>query len=270
LGETYRGAVAAWECDAFGHLNIAFYVERFADAARDLLERLAARARWRDRGIAVRYERELRAGEALVVRSAVAAIDEDGIRLRHETYTGGGARCTIAEHRLVPQGAMPAGIVPVAALLQKEDFPVLDIPSGAGPIASGRDRVKPWEIDDSGLSLLGHLHRFSNACLHVCDAIGMDGDYRRAAGRGFSTFETRLALVGTAPAAGEGLSLTSSILAVGNSSIRMLHRMHATGDGREIAHFHQGGVHFDLEQRRAAPWPAALRARAEALRTPSA
>ena len=32
--ETYRGVVAAWECDAFAHLTIAYYFARLEDAVK--------------------------------------------------------------------------------------------------------------------------------------------------------------------------------------------------------------------------------------------
>src|SRR3546814_18572979 len=31
--ETYRGSVAAWECDQYGHMNVQFYTARISDAA---------------------------------------------------------------------------------------------------------------------------------------------------------------------------------------------------------------------------------------------
>src|SRR3546814_14706816 len=35
--ETYRGSVAAWECDQYGHMNIQFYVGRISDAAASIM-----------------------------------------------------------------------------------------------------------------------------------------------------------------------------------------------------------------------------------------
>ena len=40
MAETYRSVVAPWECDVMGHLTIAYYFDRFADAAFALIERL--------------------------------------------------------------------------------------------------------------------------------------------------------------------------------------------------------------------------------------
>src|SRR5438552_3101292 len=105
LVETYRSAVAAWESDVMGHLTIASYFDRLADAAFNLIERLVPAAppgaMWRHEQIAVRYERELRAGDGIAIKSAVIGRDGDRIRLGHLLLdTGTGERASVAEHRL--------------------------------------------------------------------------------------------------------------------------------------------------------------------------
>ena len=100
MTETYRGAVAAWECDAFGHLNIAFYVDRFAAASADLLERTAPDTAWRTVSLDVQYLSELRAAAGIVIRSFILAADGRLVRLAHEAVTLSGERTTLAEHRL--------------------------------------------------------------------------------------------------------------------------------------------------------------------------
>ncbi len=261
LVETYRGNVAAWECDAFGHLNIAFYVDRFADAAADLLERCAPGQPWRTLALDVRYLRELRAGDGCVIRSAVLQADATAVTLAHEVIDGTtGERSTLAEHRLA------GAATPAAASLAWERFPAMAWPASAGRIVAGRDGAKPGEIADGRLSLLGFLHRFSNACLHVVEAFGMTAAYRRDARRGFATFETRLVIDDPRASVGDGLVASGDVVAVGNSSLRMLHRLASSRDGRQLARFHQAGVHFDLDARRAAPWPESMRLRAAALR----
>lgn len=270
--ETYRGGVTAWECDVFGHLNIAFYVERFADAASDLLERHAPGRQWRTLALDTRYERELRAGEGVAIQSAIIAVGEHALRIGHVAVnSANGKRTTLAEHDLAPESMRGwdetrEALVRNAAAWQEPALAPVRLPAGEGPIASGRDRVKPWEADHNGtLSLLGHLQRFSTACLHVVDAVGLDDEYRRTARRGYATFETRL-LLESAPAVGEGVALASAVIDAGNSSLRMFHRMSPSRGGAAIASFYQAGVHFDLETRRSAPLPEEIRARALALR----
>jgi acyl-CoA thioesterase FadM len=266
LVETYRGGVAAWECDVFGHLNIAFYVDRFADAALDLLERHAPGRRWRTLALDTRYDRELRAGAGLAIRSALLEAHPDRVRIAHELVESAtGTRASVAEHVLAPVPG-PVAAAPSAADFAWQPLPPFAWPPGGGRIPAGRDRAAPAETAEGGLSLLGCLHRFSNACLHVIDSIGMMQSYRELERRGFATFETRLAIGDSSAIAGEGLVTTSDVVMVGRSSLAMVHRLHATRDGRPIARFYQAGVHFDLAARRSAPWPAELRMKAEALR----
>jgi acyl-CoA thioester hydrolase len=126
-------------------------------------------------------------------------------------------------------------------------------------------------VDETGgLSLAGFVHRFAAAGLQVIGAFGVTGDYMRRQHRGLATFETRLELEPESPRAGEGVIVSSSLLDVGNASMRMAHEMRATGDGRLLARYYQAGVHFDLDARRSAPLPPELRERALLLRRETA
>jgi acyl-CoA thioesterase FadM len=55
---------------------------------------------------------------------------------------------------------------------------------------------------------------------------------------------------------------------LGNSSLRMIHRMTNARTGAEIALVGQFGVNLDLDARRPARWPDDIRARAAALVIP--
>jgi acyl-CoA thioesterase FadM len=123
--------------------------------------------------------------------------------------------------------------------------------------------VKSWEADETGhLSLFGFVDRFSTANLVNMNRVGMNSTYMRAEKRGFATFETRLELSLPSPSMGEGLATTSGIMDLGKSSVKILHVMRRAQGGGRVARFYQAGVHFDLEARRSAPLPEALRAEA--------
>ena len=280
LSETYRGVVAAWECDVMGHLTIAFYFDRFTDAAYSLVEQLAPAkappaAAWRSTALLVRYQKELRAGDGFYIRSGIIGRDGEAIRIGHELARADTREpCTLVEHTLMPRD-LPYGSHAEQRRVLGEATVAWTTPGFddiAAPtrrehmIDSGRDRVKAWELDERGaLSLSGFVHRFAHACLHVCSAFGMTTDYMRAERRGFSTFETRLELLAPAPLAGDALLVRSGLISAGNSSLRMLHEMSHAQSGERLAVFHQSGVHFDLEARRSAPLPSTLRERANAL-----
>lgn len=280
LMETYRSAVAAWECDVMGHMTIDYYFDAFGDAAFDLIERVApakapAAAAWRSASLLVRYEKELRAGDGFFIRSGIIGKDDDAIRIGHEVSKADTREvCTLAEHTLAPREVPYGGLAEQRRMLADAiapwttpGFDEIALPAHVERmIDSGRDRVKAWEVDERGeLALSGFVHRFAHACLHVCSAFGMTPSYMREAKRGFSTFETRLALAAPSPGAGDGLALQSGLLAVGNSSLRLLHELRNARTGEWLASFHQSGVHFDLEARRSAPLPDAVRTRARAL-----
>jgi acyl-CoA thioesterase FadM len=279
LVETYRSVVAAWECDVMGHLTIAYYFDRFTDAAFALIERLDAAippaAAWRTESVLVRYKKELRAGDGLCIRSGIIGSAGNTLRIGHELVdTGSGEVATTVEHNLaalaLPYGGRAEHQRALAAAVVPWPWPGFDdIPASHHDermIDSGRDRVKAWEVDAQGeLTLSGYVHRFAFACLHACAAFGMTPAYMRERKRGFSTFETRLHLLARPPGAGDGLVVRSGLMGAGNSSIRLLHDMRHAKSGECLALFHQAGVHFDMEARRSAPMPAELREKAQTL-----
>lgn len=274
LAEAYRGGVVIQECDAFGHLNIAYYVERFADAAWEMMRRVAPGTRWRTHAINTRYLTELRAGDPIAISTGIIALDAATLKLGHIATNGmGGAPTTIAVQVLVldaPDGEawaeLRAGLAGSVAAWAQPGFDPIALPDQAGPVASGLNRVKPWEADAAGrLSLFGFVDRFSTANLINMNAAGMSSTYMRTEKRGFATFETRMELFAPTPAVGEGVAITSGMIEIGKSSVRILHEMRLSQGGRRVARFYQAGVHFDLEARRSTPLPDALRARARAL-----
>jgi acyl-CoA thioesterase FadM len=264
--ETYRGVVAAWECDVFDHLTIAYYFDRFPDASAALRHKLGV-AGGRTTALAVRYLKEMRAGDGFHVESGVLGEAEGGLRVGHRVVNSAtGETTTTAEETLalnrVPPAAdwlhidweKPAG----------EDPPVPE--SWVGFVDTFRDAVRPAETDIEGrLSIPGYVHRFSGACLQLVTRFGMTPAYMRQAKRGFSTFETRLRLIGPPPRAGDLLLVRSAVAQMGGSSIRIVHRMSEARSDAPVAVFHQSGVHFDLEARRSAPWPEELREKGRAM-----
>lgn len=276
FGESYRGDVEAWECDAFGHMNIAFYSERFGDAAASLLFRLAPTRHFRTVSLLVRYRRELRAGAAITIRSAVLGVGEGAkrerqVRIGHELTAEEGAVATEAEHIVAPRDAkmrtgLKSALETAATAWNAEPFAPVKLPMTHGALPSLRDRVKSWELDETGrLSLVGHVRRFSTAVTHVMSAVGMSAAYIAHERRGFATFESRLALSPWQPGAGAEVAATSGFLTVGRSSVTMVHDLIEVKGGDRIARLYLAGVHFDLDCRRATPMPETMRATAAGL-----
>jgi acyl-CoA thioesterase FadM len=271
LVECYRGGVLIQECDAFGHLNIAYYIERFADAGYELMHRLAPGTRWRTRAMNTRYVAELRAGDPIAIRSGIIAVDTATLTLGHIATNGMGGPVTTSAEQVIaleaPDGeswAVTRAKLEAAVAPWKElRVEPLKLPERAGPVATGLARVKAWQADEEGrLSLFGFIDRFSTANLINMNAAGMSSTYMRGQKRGFATFDTRLELFPPAPAVGEMVAMQSGMLNVGNSSVTILHEMRLPHSKRRVARYYQAGVHFDLEARRSAPLPESIRDKA--------
>lgn len=272
LVESYRGGVLIQECDAFGHLNIAYYIERFADAGHELMQRLAPGTRWRTRAMATRYLAELRAGDPIAISSGVIALDAATLKLGHVATNGMGGPVTTSAEQVIafdaPDGEdwvetrakLDGALVP----WKEMPFERVTLPEKSGPVPTGLARVKTWQADEEGrLSLFGFVDRFSTANLINMNAAGMTSTYMRVEKRGFATFDTRLELFPPAPTIGDAVAISSGMLSVGNSSVTILHDMRLQRTGRRVARYYQAGVHFDLEARRSSALPESLRENAK-------
>ena len=137
-----------------------------------------------------------------------------------------------------------------------------------GFIPTVRDRVKPMDLDADGtFALAAFVHRFTAANIQALAAIGMTSSYMQAERRGYSTFELALRVTGS-PRLGDPVLVETGIVHLGNSSIRFLHRMCDPNDGGEFARLGQFGVQLDLNTRRPAALPEALRSAATRLLVP--
>lgn len=89
---TYRGTVFPWHCDHIGHMNVMWFVGKFDEATWHLFSSLGLTPsyfREKHRGMAgleqrISYQRELRAGDIVAVRSAVLEMGEKVMRYVHE------------------------------------------------------------------------------------------------------------------------------------------------------------------------------------------
>ena len=78
------------------------------------------------------------------------------------------------------------------------------------------------------------------------------------------------ATFGKLPRLGASVLVETGIVHLGNSSVRFMHRMSDPADGHEFARMGQFGVQLDLETRRPAALPEALRTAAARLLVPVA
>jgi len=285
--ETYRGMVYRWEVDPVDHFTVAFYFARFEDATLALLHAVGldpdALARAGQAAFTVecnvRYRRELRVGDILHIRSGITDAGDDGVGAAHEVVdSGDGTICTSVEQRIVLVEAASRKRRPLtpaqrqAALARRvetESAPdaaaVAHPESDEGFVDSAADAIKPLEVNTSGeAGFAAYIHRFTASNSQVLGAFGLTPEYCRREHRGFSTFDFRLRFLG-ALRAGDLVRVRSGLLHVGNSSIRILHRLTNGRTGELVCTLEQGGVNLDLEARRPSPLPPEMRERALAL-----
>ncbi|WP_374630569.1 acyl-CoA thioesterase [Ferrovibrio sp.] len=197
--ETYRGSVAAWECDQYGHMNVQFYVGRISDAAASTM--LAAgmgQSALTERGLGIvavnqniDYVQELRAGALIRMESAIKSIEGRKVVFHHRLFDAEtGALAMQADvlglcfdlkarkttpfpddlaqgfARLLMDGTesqKPHQIVP-QALPELED----------GCLAGYRGPVNAWECDRMGhMNVQFYLGRAAEAVNHVFAALDL-------------------------------------------------------------------------------------------------
>jgi acyl-CoA thioesterase FadM len=274
--ETYRGTVPPWQCDVTEHFTVAYYFDRVEESEANLADALGlgdlSRGGISVRRLDVRFARELRAGACFHVESAALGVDAQEMRLGHRVVDSANGEVVtwFDEHWDLP--LTPRQRSAIEGRLRVWDGPATETrpepASTAGFIPTARGRVKPGDLDAAGhFSLSAMVHRFSNSSGQAGAAIGFDTSFMQQNRRGFSTFELNLRISGVLPIDAPYL-VESGIGHLGNSSLRMIHRMTDARSGAEIARLRQFGVNLDLDARRPARWPDDIRNRAAALVVP--
>ena len=289
--DSCRGSVPAWEVDHVGHFTVAYYHQRIEDAGLVVLEALGLGPRSAveaGRGCAttdchVRYLHELRGGDIYHVESGVLAVEDEALVLVHRLFdSASGTLCTTVRQRVahlelatdkpIPLASAARSAVLAHQVQWEEPAPERrPRPTGdAGFVDGTLDTVKLSEMNVLGRAGLSHyIHRFSASGGHLMAAFGMSPAYMRSEVRGLSTFEFQLSIAG-ALRPGDVVRVQSALVHVGNSSLRLFHRMRHAHSGEVVATLEQSGVHPDREARRPTPLPDALRAKARAMLVPTA
>ena len=275
--ETWRGIVAPWECDITQHFTIAYYFDRLADATPMLASSLGINAASQSAGrrLDVRFVRELRAGASFHILSAPLALDKASLRLGHQYVDSANGEVTawveetldnaVARLSDKARDAIERGLASwPGPVVERRPEPT----TTQGFIPTARDRARAADFDaDGNFTLAAFVHRFTTGCMQALAAIGATAVYLEADRKGFSTFELALRVTGW-PQLGSPVLVETGIMHLGNSSIRFLHRMSDPVVGREFARMGQFGVQLDLDTRRPAALPEALKTAAQRLVVP--
>ena len=149
--EVWRGSVAMWECDAMGHLNVAFYVAKSMEGLIGLAAELGmddafapdARATLLVREQHIRFIREARPGAPLTMTAGVIEIGDCEARLlfllRHRSGELAASFQTVVAHATAGDGRAfpwPARMRERAAAL------AIEVPAEAAPRSIGLEPVE--------------------------------------------------------------------------------------------------------------------------------
>jgi len=143
--------------------------------------------------------------------------------------------------------------------------PVGDI-SVYTPIETYRGFVYPSVIDNVGhMNVQSYTGRFDEATWQFLAHLGLTPSFLKRNQRGavavdHHTQYRREVLAGSL------LHITTQLVALGRTSIRLVHRMYDSETGEEVATTALVGVYFDLERRAPTPLPTAVHRRATELR----
>jgi acyl-CoA thioester hydrolase len=276
--EVWRGGVAAWECDAMGHLNVGFYVTRAMEGLAGLAAELGmpgafapdAQATLMVREQYIRFLREARMNAPLAMTGGVLSMDDCEARLVFTLRHADGAlaacfqtvvvHATSREGRAFPWGErararaealaaeVPAGGEPRSIALEPVDTQAsLERALALGIPVTARGVVLAQHCDPFGrLRAEGFMQRFSDAMPNLFAQRGRIGDRER---RGGAALEYRL-IQHAWPRAGDRLEVRSGI-GGGDSRIqRLYHWMLDPATGRPWATAQAISVSFDLETRK--------------------
>ncbi len=275
--ETCRSTVAPWECDITEHFTIACYADRIDQASTTLADLLDLADHVQNgvfpRRFTLRFVRELRVGASFHVESAPIGLDS-AMRFGHRFVDSVNSETVTWVEEVwetVPlSDAQRKRLAEALASWDESNIEERPDPTATtGSIATARGRVRPGDLDEFGrFTLAAFVHRFTDANIQIMAAIGMTSDYIKAERRGYSTFELALRIAAS-PRLGDHYLIETGIAHLGNSSMRFFHRMWDPRSRQEYARLGQFGVQLDLDARRPAPLPDAIRTAATRLLLPT-
>lgn len=278
--EVWRGGVAAWECDAMGHLNVEFYVAKSMEGLGGLAAELGmpdaftadARATLMVREQHIRFLREARPGAALAMTGGVLEMGETEARLGMVLRHSDGAICasfqTVVAHvtagdarpfpwpaRVLAQAAALAAEVPPEAAPRSIGLdPVVSQASLARAEALGLARTGMGVVSAADCDLFGRMRpekmmaRISSGIPHVLDGRRTEAEASGARAGG-AALEYRLIHLDW-PRAGARVALRSGVSGGDARFRRLTHWLLDPESGKAWGVAEAVAVSFDLETRK--------------------
>ena len=293
LIDTYRGYVSLAECDEMGHMNIQHYVGKASDAHFNLRAALGLgyehQAREHTTYVAlehhIRFHRELRASDLVLIRSGIVEVREKTMRVYQEARE-------ILDDRLAATLVLDVGhfdldkrkLTPWPAHVRKKAKALMaELPDHAaarslpadtltrdislaradelGMLETNRSAVAPWECDSNGhMNTRFFMARVSDAQGHMWAHAGLGRHEQAARGLATATVETRLAYRRELMA-GQTIVVRTSIEADSARTLRYRHWLFNGETGEPAFEAVGCGLLFDKSTRKAVTLPDDVKAR---------
>lgn len=293
LLETYRGYVSLQECDEMGHMNIQHYIAKTSDSSYNLRTALGVGAMAQsETGCGyvalehhIRFHRELRASDLVVIRTGIVEIGDKTMRIYQEmrealddrlaaTFVVDTGCLDLETRRLtawpdetraraekfrieLPAEALPRSL-PKDAVERDVSLACAD---ADGMVETNRSVVNTWECDTNGhMNARFVMARISDAQGHMWAHAGLGRHEQAARGLATATVEMRL-IYSRELRAGETLFVRTGILPGAGKIVRYRHWLFSGDTGLPACAAEGAGVLFDKASRKAVPLPGAVLAR---------
>jgi len=291
--DTYRGYVSLQECDEMGHMNIQHYISKSSDSSYNLrvalghgaLDQAASGLGYVALEHHIRFHRELRASDLVVIRSGIVEMRDKTMRIYQEmsealdgrlaaTYVVDTGCLDLETRRLtrwpdhvraragemlvaLPREAEPRSI-PREAVERDVSLARAD---ELGMVETNRSVVNTWECDTNAhMNARFYMARFSDAQGHMWAHAGLGRHEQAARGLATATVEIRLTYLRELRA-GETLFVRTAILPGEGKTIRYRHWLFSGDTGEPACVAEGAALLFDKASRKAVPLPAPIRAR---------
>ena len=249
--EVWRGAVAAWECDLMGHLNVGFYVARAMEGLVGLAAGIGMPDAFSPNALAtlivreqhIRFMREARAGAPLRMSGGVLEIGETEARLllvmRHHSGEIAATFQILVAHATAREGRpfpWPARVLARARPRSIATGPVQPAAGIARAEALGLRRLAAGAIGPADCDAFGRMRadRFMNRLSDGVQHLFADGRPGASAGGprlGGAALEYRLIHLGW-PRAGDRVDLRSGFAGTDARFRRLIHWLLDPATGR--------------------------------------
>ncbi|MBB4304842.1 acyl-CoA thioester hydrolase [Rhodobium orientis] len=267
--ETVRSVVNTWECDENAHMNVQFYFAQFDTAGRRFAaETDLSEARTGPRLVRhVRYHKEMRAAETLVVTSAVVDGGPHPLTVMHEMHdpvTGRLAATALDGFAVHPGGA--AGLPTVADFdtASPRSFAAAPHPAGAtseallarGGSVTFRGAIHPRQADVKGKALdQTYISCVTDGAPHAWEHGGLKARWLAEQGFGRVAIEMKLTVF-DGLCAGDLVHMVTVFTGASRKTFTFTHYLFESRTDRLAAVTETAGLAMDLSTRKAVELPA--------------